>query len=158
MNMRPLQHGFTLIELMVTIAILAILTAIAYPSYATYMQRQRIENTRANMTRIIHHAEKVYARRGTFCEVANPCGFDNTEIAKLTDDDSRYTIAQTVEAGSFTLLAEPRAGLYSDSTLSSTNLNILYDSTTANFARCNTAGFNAVKANNDPGDENCEIF
>jgi type IV pilus assembly protein PilE len=35
------QRGFTLIELMVTVAIIAILVAIAYPSYQDYLRRGR---------------------------------------------------------------------------------------------------------------------
>nr|WP_280517459.1 prepilin-type N-terminal cleavage/methylation domain-containing protein [Alysiella crassa] len=38
------QKGFTLIELMVTIAILAILAAIAYPSYIDYIRKGRLED------------------------------------------------------------------------------------------------------------------
>lgn len=36
--MQP-RHGFTLIELMVTVAIVGILSAIAYPSYQEYVRR-----------------------------------------------------------------------------------------------------------------------
>jgi type IV pilus assembly protein PilE len=34
-------RGFTLIELMITVVVVGILAAIAYPSYQTYMQKTR---------------------------------------------------------------------------------------------------------------------
>lgn len=66
------SRGFTLIELMVTVLIVSILAAIAYPSYRNYVIRgqlvdatQGLSTMRANMERYFQD-NRTYAAVGTF--------------------------------------------------------------------------------------------
>lgn len=43
--MKNVQKGFTLLELMIAVAILGILTLITYPSYKTYIRRVRLSGS-----------------------------------------------------------------------------------------------------------------
>lgn len=57
------QHtGFTLIELMVTVTIIAIIAAIAYPSYQEYIRRQRLAVAQQEMQIIAGELERFKAK------------------------------------------------------------------------------------------------
>jgi prepilin-type N-terminal cleavage/methylation domain-containing protein len=103
----PTRHhasqGFTLIELMITVAIVAILAAIAYPNYRDYVIRgqlvdatQALSGVRANMERY-YQDNRSYAPVGAFTP---PCVNTDVQSGKFnvkcpTADDSSYT-AQAV--------------------------------------------------------------
>ena len=54
------NQGFTLIELMITVAIIGILTAIALPAYSDYVLRARLVEAAANLSSIRVKLEQVY--------------------------------------------------------------------------------------------------
>lgn len=50
--MERLRNGFTLIELMIIVAIMGILAAIAYPSYSEYLKKTKRVETQAELSEI----------------------------------------------------------------------------------------------------------
>ena len=71
------QAGFTLIEVMVTVAIVAILAAIAYPSYADYLMRGRIVDATNTLSATRARMEQYYQDNRTYASVStsivSPC-------------------------------------------------------------------------------------
>jgi len=100
------QHGFTLIELMITVAIVGILTMVAYPSYRDYLLRgQLVEATnglatlRAQMERHFQD-NRTYATAGTF---TTPCAA--TDVTTRTFGTFVISCAATPTDTAFTLRA-----------------------------------------------------
>lgn len=73
--------GFTLIEIMIVVAIIGIIAAVAYPQYRDYVLRGQIQALTANMSKIKLRMEQRYADNrdyttGTLC--ASPVPTDGT--------------------------------------------------------------------------------
>lgn len=58
--------GFTLIELMITVAVIGILAAVAYPSYTDYIRRGKITEATSTLSDLRLRAEKFYADNRTY--------------------------------------------------------------------------------------------
>ncbi|SDG87447.1 type IV pilin protein [Pseudomonas abietaniphila] len=63
------QQGFTLIELMITVAIVAILAAIAYPSYTDYVRRGYRSEGIALLNDAAAKVERFYAQNNTYAGI-----------------------------------------------------------------------------------------
>lgn len=71
--------GFTLIELMIAVAIAAILAAVALPSYQSYVQRSRVPTALDNLSAVQTRMEQRYQDTGNYgtagvCGVTMPTG------------------------------------------------------------------------------------
>lgn len=64
------NHGFTLIELMIVVAILGILAAIAYPSYQGYIERGHRADMMSEMHNIASTIESRKLAQGSYSKVS----------------------------------------------------------------------------------------
>jgi type IV pilus assembly protein PilE len=98
------ERGFTMIELMMTVAVIAILAAVALPNYTEYIQRSKIiEATnklaehRVRMEQYFQD-NRTYAGAGTACGVADPpfaSGKDAFKVACTGASATAYTVTAT---------------------------------------------------------------
>lgn len=70
---RP-SYGFTAIELMVVVAIVAILAALAGPSFRDLMDGFRVRAATEELTNTIYYARSEAIKRGGFVSVRKNCG------------------------------------------------------------------------------------
>jgi len=63
---RRLAQGFTLIELMIVVAVVGILSAIAYPSYTEYVRRGHRADARAGLLQVQQWLERAATATGTY--------------------------------------------------------------------------------------------
>ena len=67
-------HGFTLVEMVVVIAILAILVTIAYPSYRSQVRKSRRTDAKQSLTLTAQQLERCYSRYRRFNSLDCPPG------------------------------------------------------------------------------------
>ena len=70
MQHRQRQGGFSLIEMMIVVAIIGILAAIAVPSYISYVQRSRTAEAITFLAEIRQRQEAYRAEFGQYCSVS----------------------------------------------------------------------------------------
>ncbi|MGL4668596.1 MAG: type IV pilin protein [Saezia sp.] len=114
MKLNNKQFGFTLIELMIVIAIIGILAAFGYPSYARYIERGHRAEAQATMLEALQLAQQYYVVRNTYV------GF-NLPVSQTPS--GRYAITAQVKDGAYTITATPKNMSVECGTLTINSLN-----------------------------------
>lgn len=78
--------GFTLIEVMITVAIIAIIAAVAYPQYTSYVQRSRMAEATGTLSTARVRLEQFYQDNRNYGSTASVCG-----VTDPTGDFFDYT-------------------------------------------------------------------
>ncbi len=94
--MNPKPRGFTLIELMIAVAIVGILAAIAYPSFTESVRRSKRTDAQGALSGLAQALERYYANNGTYCGAAGgtiadcPVGAPTVYSIKVPVDGTAY--------------------------------------------------------------------
>ncbi|HEU4622775.1 MAG TPA: type IV pilin protein [Burkholderiaceae bacterium] len=110
MKRRSRQLGFTLAEVMITVAIIGILAAIAYPNYTQYVIDSRRSRAQGCANEIAQFMERSYTTNQTYL-TAGGAAPTITGFQCQTDLSGQYTIEPTaVAARTYTISATPIGG------------------------------------------------
>jgi type IV pilus assembly protein PilE len=135
MNKRKKARGFTLIELVIAVAIVGILSTLAYSSYIEQVRKSRRAEGKATLLNLASRMERFYADQSTYTGATVAALLGST-----TTENGYYTISiNPLAAESYTLLSAPANDQVNDTrcgTFSLTSLNVKGATGTLGAAPC----------------------
>ena len=130
--MNKCSKGFTLIELMVVVAIIGLLAAIAIPSYQNSTRRANRADAQITLSRISTLQERYFFRTnqytGDFNDLFSGVADNTTSIAS---DDGYYTVAISATASTWNLTATATGEQANDTECTTLTLTYLGAKTSA---------------------------
>jgi len=116
--------GFTLIELMVTLVVAAILISIAVPAYQTQVRKSRRTEARNAVMDLAAREERYYSVNNAYTNVALELGYgqDNAVISGRPIGSGYYTVSVKLNAAKPAATPPTRAGFTITATAVGTQL------------------------------------
>ena len=97
--MKKYNKGFTLVELMIVIAILGVLGSLAYPSYLSHVKKANRADGIDSLLALAGRMEEYYMNNDTY---------DGATVASVDSSDKLYKLSITTATGfAYTITATP---------------------------------------------------
>jgi len=114
---RKKSGGFSLIELMITVAIIGIIAAVALPSYTKYMEKTRRLDATSFLIEVAGEQIRFFSENNRYGATMAELGFGTADTADSEDGHYIVSITPNTARSSYVLTAAPvTGGLQDDDT------------------------------------------
>jgi|32_taG_2_1085360.scaffolds.fasta_scaffold00350_27 type IV pilus assembly protein PilE len=124
----PICRGFTILELMIVVAIVGVLAAIAYPGYVEYTKKTRRAETAAVLQEAAQAVERHFSRTGSYSGAIVP---DRSPVAGRAAYDVRLAEGSATDGGYIITASAVSGGIMAGDDCATMTINALGQTTPA---------------------------
>ena len=108
------RHGFTLIELMIVVAVVALLAVVALPAYQESVRKARRTEAKAALSEAAMMMERYLTEKGTYANARLGADLDPLAVYRNLSENGHYALSLKSEAATFILKAVPQGSQVAD--------------------------------------------